>query len=318
MVVSTRKQIKPKKPYPSFPLTAHNNGQWCKKIRGKIHFFGVWDDPQAALNSYLQVAEDLHAGRSPQKGTLLSGEITVKDICNEYLTYQMHKAETGDISSRWFEDCRRAVTCFARSVGSNRLVEDLGPEDFQRFRSHLVRRGLKTKGSGLGVYALNRNITIIKGIFKYSYEVGYIKHPIRYGKSFDKPKASIIRKNRQATELANGKRLFAVSEMRSLLDACGNPLRAMILLGINGGFGNTDCARLPLAAVDWNQAIIEFYRPKTGIERMVLLWSETLDALRETLAKRPKPADEDSGKLVFLTAFGCPWVRDVRGKLFGG
>jgi hypothetical protein len=25
----------PPKPYPEFPLTAHPNGQWCKKIRGK-------------------------------------------------------------------------------------------------------------------------------------------------------------------------------------------------------------------------------------------------------------------------------------------
>lgn len=30
---------KPSKPYPSFPLTAHLNGQWCKKIRGRVHFF---------------------------------------------------------------------------------------------------------------------------------------------------------------------------------------------------------------------------------------------------------------------------------------
>lgn len=30
-------RIKPGKPYPSFPLTAHTNGQWCKAIRGKVH-----------------------------------------------------------------------------------------------------------------------------------------------------------------------------------------------------------------------------------------------------------------------------------------
>ena len=56
---------KPGKPYPSFPLTAHNNGQWCKKVRGRVHFFGVWADPQAALDNYLQVAADLHAGSQP-------------------------------------------------------------------------------------------------------------------------------------------------------------------------------------------------------------------------------------------------------------
>jgi hypothetical protein len=37
-----RARRKPSKPYPTFPLTAHNNGQWCKKIRGQIHFFGIW------------------------------------------------------------------------------------------------------------------------------------------------------------------------------------------------------------------------------------------------------------------------------------
>ena len=36
---------KPAKPYPEFPLTAHPAGYWCKKIRGKIHYFGPWDDP---------------------------------------------------------------------------------------------------------------------------------------------------------------------------------------------------------------------------------------------------------------------------------
>jgi len=29
-----RLEKNPAKPYPSFHLTAHNNGQWCEKIHG--------------------------------------------------------------------------------------------------------------------------------------------------------------------------------------------------------------------------------------------------------------------------------------------
>jgi hypothetical protein len=39
---------KASKPYPEFPLTAHPAGYWCKKIRGKIHYFGPWADPDGA------------------------------------------------------------------------------------------------------------------------------------------------------------------------------------------------------------------------------------------------------------------------------
>ena len=42
---------RPSKPYPEFPLFAHNNGQWCRKIRGKLYAFGKWDDHNAALES---------------------------------------------------------------------------------------------------------------------------------------------------------------------------------------------------------------------------------------------------------------------------
>ena len=113
------KRKKPQKPYRSFPLTAHNNGQWCKKIRGKVHFFGVWSDPQAALDSYLRVAADLHAGRQPQQATLSPGLVTVKDACNHYLTRQMQKVVAKEIGARWFEDCRRVIDAFAKVVGSH-------------------------------------------------------------------------------------------------------------------------------------------------------------------------------------------------------
>lgn len=91
--MAKRPRRKPNKPCPSFPLTAHPNGQWCKKILGKLHFFGVWSDPGAAHQNYLRIAEDLHAGREPSPAE--EGEFTVKELGNQFLAYQMPRVETG-------------------------------------------------------------------------------------------------------------------------------------------------------------------------------------------------------------------------------
>jgi hypothetical protein len=45
------KTTKPNKPYPDFPLTAHPAGYWCKKIKGRTHYFGPWSDPEGALRA---------------------------------------------------------------------------------------------------------------------------------------------------------------------------------------------------------------------------------------------------------------------------
>ena len=72
---------KPKKPRPDFPLYGHRNGQWAKKIRGKSHFFSTWSDPDAALQEYLKITDDLQAGKIPMPS---AGVVTFAVVCNSF------------------------------------------------------------------------------------------------------------------------------------------------------------------------------------------------------------------------------------------
>jgi hypothetical protein len=58
-----KKKPKPKKPYPDFPLFLHQTGQWAKKVRGRMHYFGTETD--ATLAKYLEQRDDLQAAGRP-------------------------------------------------------------------------------------------------------------------------------------------------------------------------------------------------------------------------------------------------------------
>jgi hypothetical protein len=52
-----------------FPLTLHSTGQYCKKIKGKMHYFGK--DKRQALERYLEQAAFLHNGKTDQRQLFL-------------------------------------------------------------------------------------------------------------------------------------------------------------------------------------------------------------------------------------------------------
>ena len=60
---------------------------------------------------------------------------------------------------------------------------------------------------------------------------------------------------------------LTVQTADALLDGAGVQLKAMMLLGINCGFGNADCASLPLSALNLETGWIDYPRPKTGVPR---------------------------------------------------
>ena len=45
--------MKPTKPTPDYPLFAHANGQWARKLNGNLHYYGRWADAYGALSRYL-------------------------------------------------------------------------------------------------------------------------------------------------------------------------------------------------------------------------------------------------------------------------
>src|SRR5271165_2996324 len=95
--MAATKPSKPAKPSPTFPLTAHPAGYWCKKIRGKLHYFGKWADPDSALEEYLKVKDALHAGRKPR---LDPEAITVKGVVNAFLNHKQDLMDSGELSAR--------------------------------------------------------------------------------------------------------------------------------------------------------------------------------------------------------------------------
>jgi integrase len=76
------------------------------------------------------------------------------------------------------------------------------------------------------------------------------------------------------------------------------------LLGINCGFGQTDCATVPRAALDLKRKMLRWHRFKTGVDRACPLWPETVAALKKY--QRPHTAEPS---LMFVTEkLGNRWA----------
>jgi hypothetical protein len=88
-------RVKPPKPYPEFPLYAHVAGVWAKKIRGRAHYFGPWEDPDGALAEYVDQTDDLHAGPRPKER---AGAADVKALANAFLAHKQERVDNAELS----------------------------------------------------------------------------------------------------------------------------------------------------------------------------------------------------------------------------
>src|SRR5262249_17224794 len=154
---------KPAKPHPDFPLFPHATGYWAKKIRGKMHYFGPWEDPDAALTKYLEQKDALHAGRKPREA---QDGFTVKDLSNRLLNVKQLVVDGGELSPRTWADYKGACDLVVSRLGKGRALADLDQEDFAGLRTKMAKKW--------GPHRVGKVIQCVRCLFKFAYEADMI------------------------------------------------------------------------------------------------------------------------------------------------
>lgn len=294
----TTKRRLPKKPFPTFPLFPHRSGQWAKKVRGRLIYFGTWDDPDAALEKWLRDKDALLAGQTPRSHT---STVTVDEVVNRFLAAKKMLRDADELSERSWQDYRTTAAMIVKVLGRRSVAEALTPADFDRLRAHFA----KTRGP----VSIGNHIGRTRTIFRYAApdQAGLMREPARFGPSFKRPSKRTLRINRASRP----KKLFHVQELRTLIYGTPPQLHAMCLLAINCGLGNADCARLKWRHVDLARRWLDYSRPKTGIERTAPLWPETVAALHRVVKATARTRSHVPTELadhIFLTKYGKPWM----------
>lgn len=288
-----RYSTRPPKPFKGFPLFAHNNRQWCRKIGGRIYSFGAWENPTAALERHNKEYPYRKAG-VPVPDTF--DGLKVGDLCNKFLAVKDADRASGEITERWFDDLERIGKLIVAHIDRNRPVESLSADDFRKLRTAIVAK----HSPGIARNFIQR----AKSFFRFAWENELIAKPVRYGDAFKPPRRSLERKRRAEI----GPKVFEPAELRDILEACNPAMRAAMLLMVNCGLSNSDICKLPAKALNLKTGWLDWARPKTGIERRSKLWPETVDAVQKYLADRPSDALPER---VFVTRFGAEWTRSA-------
>jgi len=292
---SVPKRLPVCKPFPSFPLSVHPTGYWVKRIRRKLYYFGPTtgdeDGIVAKARFDAEAAYIYKHGRRPPKEiepsepTPTPDTFCVKNAVDSFLDWKDTLVEGGRLSRRHFADLKRTGVIVADTLGRATPVSSLKPDHFAKLYKVFADR--------FGLVALKNSIVRTRSIFKFAYGNDHIDKPVKFGDVFAIPSAGEIEHERNEKP----ERLFTATEIRQLLDAASQPMKAMILLGINCGLGNTDCSAMQFRHLDIDTGWLNFPRPKTGRPRRCKLWCETIAALNEAIASRPTPkseADADS------------------------
>lgn len=226
-------------------MTLHPNGQWCRRIDGRLRYFGR--DYQEAVRRLAGMESS-----PPTRGS------TVGSLAARWMEWQRSRAITPGTLD-WYRMCSEKAV---RWLGADKEVSSIKPEDVERLVSSCR---LSPTGA--------RNVLrVVRGMVSWGDDVGACVPP-RGMRSWKGPTEAQVRSTRRGREM-----LWSAEECRAMIGGGGERGRLLCLLGINLGHGPADVAEQAHQDVEHGEWVTG-RRRKTGIPRLGWLWPETRDLI---------------------------------------
>lgn len=263
----------------AFGLTASGRG-WYKRLPGT----GTrWIASFAAAPTAAD-ADRIFAERYPQLTEVRSAVWTVNDLADAWIDSRRRLGR----GEKTIQGYNRSADLFVDAVGEQTPAEACGPIQFRAMIDAIATLAPQTRAN---------HVINIRSMFQWAVESGHIP-PVRFGPDFSPPSTAEIRRSRKI-------RLYTPQQVRTLIDKATGHLKLCVLLGINGGLGGLEIAGLRPEHIDGDKIVM--VRHKTGADRIVPLWPETVAQLKAT----PLPVVTSKGLAIVR------WNHNQLSKWFG-
>ena len=247
---------------------------------------------QLSLFDLLDEKNDRVAFVSPQQWT-------IEQLCERYYQFKL----TDGCSGCFLDSAKRHLVYFRewlKRYGFNPASEKLSDLNSAVLSDY---RQMLADNSKISVATANLYIGHVRMLLFWAEDIHGLSHP---------PMGVIrkFRKNRSKKSHGRQQDRSAISwdELEKLFSAAGVVDTALLLLGLNCGFGNTDIGTLKLCDIDLEAATVSHARPKTGVERNFILWPETVEILKAYIKDhRGKPVNQEVAGLLFIGKRGNPF-----------
>ena len=195
-----------------------------------------------------------------------SGELRLRELCRLYGSYGESRVKQKELKPKSFLEYLEMIELVFSVLGKDKIVSELTTNDFAKISEEMaVSREWSPARIG-------KFIGLVSTMFNVAYDNEWIENKPRYGAGFKRPSKE------RCDEYANegGDKLFTRDEVLKLLNgglvsdkkesrAWVGPttqMKAMILLGCNCAFGNTDISVVPIEAFDFKSKLVRLPEQK--------------------------------------------------------